>query len=993
MLALILVALVGLALPAIAKDPIHSPIVRGCDSPEPLARRAPGLHALPTTGSPEEPFLDEARELLPVTYHSWQENDYAMFAFDGRYVRVFVQTNDFPLLGKARMHELVDRCDRLYSTMRDLLAWEPGGDGRLSIALAVDTCGSGCGFVGGKGIEVEVDFHAYGAERIDDAYGAVWSILIHEMAHNFDPVSGPVFYTSDTAHAWTSFLNFYVMVADGNGTLEHGPSFERPRDVLNSMVEYFFDPYVRDVTSTWEGCISGGDCAFPSPENGSPAKQRGAQGGLFLKFAQVAGDAALHRMLRHLVHQVMVDPGAWVNRSPQDKADLVVEAMSVAAGGSLAPVMDRWKWAVSPATRAALSAAFGDPPAPALDRDGDGFTPAEGDCDDEDPTRHPRVGTSDFDLLPPCPDPATDLAPILEDGDFPGFGDSPVAIVPPVLISGDVQFEGDIDRFSFQLEKPSRLRFTLTSLDSWDGWCLFDHTRIYAVRALAGQSGALTVRLGPGAIGIRMESVDGRAVGRYRLGIEVLPDEVELRWIEPTGDCTPYPDLPVLLETADAPDYLEPLLGDAPVPVRLPGQIVGRICPGDEADWYSLRLDEPTWVRINLFSHQGFAGWVFRPTGGLAYCPKGSSGGGLHLFPAGTNTFRVVAQNHVPAPYRVVLQREETAFFQPAPPPIAASDGTWTLLTGPLPAEAAAADTVARFWVSGLGWIGSAPLRDGETSLTLRLPVDADSTALSYRFQLFRAGTPVSPITPSRPLGPIPTELPLDLRAADLTPSVGAATYDATFEILRSGDRSYPADVSVLLDGQSVLSFAAVPARFTLRDLKPGVHAVHLAVGTQGPASALSRSYPFAIFHSPELNAQDLVPNSRRPMDLRNLRRVRSLAVESVPPPADLDLFEALEDIAVRGSVREEVRRLLAVPHLRHLSAPTAAPVLALTPLPGQRVRVRGFAFGRLAVLQQSADLLTWTEVPYSGNAGPDEVLEADLPAGPKPQYFRLRSL
>lgn len=990
MASIILLAVIGTVPCASAEHDPQGPGLRGCAFPglpsAPVASPRTPLGSAPSS----EPYAEEALELLPETYHSWQSDDYAMFAFEGRYVRVLVQTTDFPLLGKARMHELVDRCDRLYSTMRDLLSWEPGGDGRLSIALAVDTCGSGCGFVGWKGIEVEVDFHAYGAERIDGAYEAVWSILIHEMAHNFDPVSGPIFYTSDTAHAWTSFLNFYVMVADGNGTREHGPSFQRPRDVLDSMVGHFFDPYVRDAASTWSGCISGGDCTFPSPENNAPAKQRGAQGALLLKFAQFAGDDATHRMLRYLVNRVLADPGAWVNRPPQDKADLVVEAMSVAAGGSLAPVMDGWKWEVSPATRAALSAAFSGPPTPAIDQDGDGVSPAEGDCDDRDPTRFPRPGAGLLDLLSPCPAPAPDLPEIVEEGDYPGFREPAAPITFPVAISGAVQFEGDIDRFTFHLEQRKRLRFTLTSPDFWDGWCFFDHTRVYAVRASAGQTGILTVNLGPGQVGIRMESVDGQSTGGFRLGIEDVSQGGSPRWMQPVGDCTPDSQFPTLVEASDVSDDISPELGESPVPVLLPSQIVGQICPGDMADWYSLRLEEPTFVRINLFSLENFAGWVFLPSGDLVYCLKGGSGGGIFLLPAGTHAFRVVAQNHEPGSYRALLQREEPAFLQTAPQPTAAADGSWVFRTGPLPALPAAAAPVARFWVSGLGWIGSAPVRDGEAVAALFLPVDADPTFLNYRFQLFGEGTPVSPVTPSRGLVPSIRELPVGLRGGGLAPSAVAGTYDATFLTTRRGDLEHPGRVQVVLDGHAILSLESMPALFTLRGLTPGVHAVRLASSEGSPASAVSRSYPFAIFHAAELNAQALIPGAENPADLRSIRRVQSLTVGAVPPSADLRLFEALQHITVRGSVGDDAQRLLATGNLRRILAPASGPVLALTSRPGPRMRVRGFAFGRSAVLLQSGDLRTWSEVPYSGNAGPDEVIDVDLPAGPGPVFYRL---
>ena len=354
-------------------------------------------------------------------YHSWQGVDYPTYSFTGRYVKLYVRTNDLPLIGEEHFLEFLDRCDMLYSNMRDTLGWEPGVEGPLSIALAVDTCGSGCGTVGAKGIEVEVDFGAYNPpERISGGLEAVWAIIIHEMSHNFDPISGPIFYTSDAAHAWTTFFSFYSMVADGNGSPAHFPSFQSPERLLHTMAAYFFDPYMKDPTTSWSSCMVGAGCDFPSREPDKAAKQRGAQGGLFLEFARLAGPEATGRLMRYLIGQIMPDPGHWVGAPATQKADLFAKAMSVALEANITPAFGDWKWYVGDALKSQLATAFPGIPAFVVDHDGDGFSALQGDRDDHLALVFPKADpTVTIPVATNCSETVPVLPVLTEDTDFP----------------------------------------------------------------------------------------------------------------------------------------------------------------------------------------------------------------------------------------------------------------------------------------------------------------------------------------------------------------------------------------------------------------------------------------------------------------------------------------------------------------------------------------------------------------------------------------------
>lgn len=959
----------------------------------PPPSRTPRL-AMP---SPEEaPFAQESLELHPETYRSWQGDEYTMFAFEGRFVRILVPTVDFPLLGKARMNELVDRCDRLYSTMRDLLSWEPAGDGRLSIALAVDTCASGCGVVGGKGIEVEVDFQAYGAERIEGAYGAVWAILIHEMAHNFDPVSGPIFFTSDPAHAWTTFLSFYAMVTDGNGSTDHAPPYQRPLDLLDNVLEEIFTPYLRDESSTWENCILSGDCTFPSPQILPDAKQRGAQGALLLQYARTAGDAALRRTLRYLVSQVMASPEAWVKWPATQKADLLWEAMSVGAGESLGPIADLWKWHITPQMREALLAAYGDSGSLMQDVDRDGFSPAEGDCDDSNPEVRPRKPIELGDSLQACASFETsEILHLQEPDDFPGYETDPLEIDLPVQVEGANQFPGDIDRFSFTLKERRRVRFTLIPSDKWQGWCFFDHTREYGVWTTGGEIGTLTVELGPGPIGIRMAQNEGEEGGSYRLRIEIVPEKGEPLLIPAANNCTPFDGLTTLVETVDAADQEAEALLNSSLSVSLPSQIAGRLCPEDRTDWFYLVLNAPTLVRINLLSVDTFAGWVFLPSGELIYCPKGLSSGGLFHLPAGTNAFRITAQNSDGGMYRVVLQKEDSQFYQSPPLPIGTELGGWTLRTGKLSGIADENGAYAKFWVSGLGWVGDSPIRSGEALLQLqRLPL-ADPSALNYRFQLFsNSGNPIAPMTPGRAILPTRiSELPVRIVPSGMVRSPQTGRHDASFRVERVANQDSFGRITVLLDGQIIGSYEQIPDAFTVSSLEAGAYAVRLASQSDAGGQSderISRSYPFVVFESNELNSGFPGRTSSKPADLRDIRCIQSLKLRNIPSDRDLSHFESLREVSVQDGIGSDATSFLRMPRLRRINMPSLTPILIITQLPSKRLQVRGCSFGKAAVLQRSSDLLNWQDVPYTKNPVPDAILEVDVPSTVDPAFFRL---
>lgn len=130
-------------------------------------------------------------------FHNLHENP-------GRHVNVLLPESfdEGPFFTPDHVEELVDRLDILYVLYSELLGVEPSGSGLLNIAFIPQTCGMGCGLIGHKGIEILSDSWNYESIIRDLDSGRLESILLHEMAHNFDAYSDHLHYLPDHAHVW-----------------------------------------------------------------------------------------------------------------------------------------------------------------------------------------------------------------------------------------------------------------------------------------------------------------------------------------------------------------------------------------------------------------------------------------------------------------------------------------------------------------------------------------------------------------------------------------------------------------------------------------------------------------------------------------------------------------------------------------------------------------------------------------------------------------------
>jgi hypothetical protein len=927
-------------------------------------------------GSPTEPPM-------PVTlYKSWQAVSYPMHQFDGKYVRVMIRTDDYELLQARRARELVDRADHLYSAMKDTLGWEPAGSGLLTIALAVDTCGSGCGIVSGKGIEVEVDFHAYGPTGIDAAFEAVWAIVIHEMAHNFDPIGGQIFYCPDTGHAWTSFFNFYAMVAAGINSRDHNPARQKPEEVLNRMVDFFISGYTRSTNSNWEGCIVGGECTFPSGTLTPEERQRGAQGGFLLQYAREVGAISTRRMLKHLIDRGLARPEV-AQAPPIAKADLLAEAFSVGVDANVSLAFDLWKWGLSKSKREAIGSTFPHLWTAGLDLDGDGIPRILGDCDDFD-TSVPGLPPSMPSEVASC-ETLSVSETVVEDTDFPGWESEPHVISQSVVVHGRIDSGDDTDRFRVAVDRPTVFQIRLVCPDSLGAWAFLAHTREYGVFSPAGGSAELWVTLKPGQNDLYIAPLENQRYGSYSLFVRQVTEMPDGGWTDPAA-CS-QPQMARLVEGADFPGPAA-TIAEAKA-IRFPSVVDGIYCKDDAGDSFKLTLTNRTSVRFVLESVENFSGWVFiSPGGDYVYTESGWVGGGTFSLGPGDFLVRVQARPGFEGRYRLRVEEHPTAMTAMPPEPIALGGGRWGLRAEGIPVPGPVGGVKARFWVAGAGWVGEVPYAGGQATHTIGPASVPDSRGLTYRVQLFRDGFPITEPTESRAFPHLTNTLPVGIKGLGVDRESGDELhYHARFSYSRELLPSVLA-VRVFVDGKLDQELTEAPGMIDVGGLNPGLHTIELGFKDQENTWIASERMTFVLFRNDALNQAAIVPGGKAPWDMRDVHLVQEYSAAALPEPDEVVWFESLSRVRTEHGKLESVDAILRLPLVRSFTIKGVAQRLAVRSLEGG-LELRAAALGSKGRLMVSDDLVNWSPVPFFYSDAPDEVVRREVRVHDGARFYR----
>lgn len=476
-------------------------------SPVELQARDTAVRALPSPAA--------AGQGERVSYKAFNGRTYPLTRFRGRHVDLLLpDTWTRPgALSVEQIWSFVDRSDLVYQHLLDLMGAPPAGKGRLPVALVPDTCGGGCAFRGVKGIEIldNPRLRPYLWEEI--AADVPSGILVHEMTHNFDLVSSYIAYTPDPAHAWTSFLSYYYNPYTREGWL--GMPFE---DVVTEWNE-ISGRYFRDPKADWRRCVRDGRC-----------EDRGitpdlAWGGLSFRLALLDGPRAARGFLAFLRDDRQSHP-----RPPgtaEAKNDLYVRAWAAGTGRNLSCVMDAWRWPLSDSLRETLARRYPEANPDCQDRDGDGFSPLQGDCDDRRPVIRPGAAERLPDIDDDCDgrlDEKVWREPV--GGDFP---EPPQLTLPAEIIATAGGAEDD--SFLFSLGSPGRVR--IKGCPSRNGAIvLFDDTgaRRDLLHLSAGFCTDEVIALDAGIWRALVSLVGDEGGARYSISIESSPPWPPAPW-------------------------------------------------------------------------------------------------------------------------------------------------------------------------------------------------------------------------------------------------------------------------------------------------------------------------------------------------------------------------------------------------------------------------------------------------------------------------------
>lgn len=441
-----------------------------------------------------------------VSYQAFNGKFYELTRFRGLHVEVLLPDSwTRPgALSAEQIRAFVDRTDVTYQYFLDLVGAPPAGKGRLTVALVPDVCGGalGCANLGAKGLEMYSgpESRPFFWQEIEEDVAS--GILVHELTHNFDLFSSYVAFPADYPHAWTSFLTYYYFPYAREGYL--GFPFE---DVVRDWAE-ISGRYFRDPTADWRRCVRDGRC-----ENKGITPEL-AWGGFGFRLALLDGPQAVRGFLAFLRrYRQSHRPPASV----EAKNDLYVEALAAGARRNLSCVADAWRWPLSDKLRATLLRRYPGPNPDCQDRDGDGFSPLQGDCNDRRPVVHPGAAEQ-------LPGVDEDCDGRVDEGIWrePAGGD--FAEPPQLTLPAEILATAgglDEDTFVFNLESPGRV--WLTGCLSRNGAVLlFDDTGAQReiLHLPAGRCSEEVVFLDAGSWQARIGLVGDTGGADYSLSIE-----------------------------------------------------------------------------------------------------------------------------------------------------------------------------------------------------------------------------------------------------------------------------------------------------------------------------------------------------------------------------------------------------------------------------------------------------------------------------------------
>jgi uncharacterized protein (TIGR03437 family) len=321
-----------------------------------------------------------------ITYQAFDGGTFTLRAFSGRRIRYALPDSwidgSTQSLSSTELITLIERTDLAYEKMVDVIGGEPRGDGLMIIAvvpLAGEGGVQGTALLGVKRLEIATSQLA--ATKAALAQGTLSDTILHEIAHTFDLYRNYLSYYSDSSHNWTEFWVVYSQYL-----LRFGDYSSAPELALQEKVYFFTNRWDRRASgSSWTQCVrNAGGCE----SDGITANRVSA--GLLLRYARLHGVEAVKRVFEfYKNYKATRDPNEIFTFTPEQKNDLLVEALAYGANANISDELDVWYWPLSDSTREKLRQTYPAQNPIVLDSDGDGWSPVRGDFNDHDSSVHP----------------------------------------------------------------------------------------------------------------------------------------------------------------------------------------------------------------------------------------------------------------------------------------------------------------------------------------------------------------------------------------------------------------------------------------------------------------------------------------------------------------------------------------------------------------------------------------------------------------------------
>lgn len=335
-----------------------------------------------------------------TTYTTFDGRVYTLNAFDGKHVQVLVPDSwlDPARLPTPELWRLVDAADTTYDLYAELTGHEPSGAGPQRIAFVpVPAPNFGLGLVGSKGVELSDTQQSATAVVEELTRGRFFAPLAHESEHNFDLATGHANRRPADAHAWTSLAHAAALYWTRAYDQGQEPS-QRLKLSTAQLRGYAADPSV-----TWTQATSSPPWPYSPNEVWS---------GTALRIAELKGADATLKYFRGL--NATRAPGLTTPSDARAVDDNQIRALSTGSDGNALCAAALWRWPVSAAAAAELTAAFPGPtPSFCADADGDNHAPLAGDCNDGNAAINPSAVESPNELDDDC-DGITDNVVVTE---------------------------------------------------------------------------------------------------------------------------------------------------------------------------------------------------------------------------------------------------------------------------------------------------------------------------------------------------------------------------------------------------------------------------------------------------------------------------------------------------------------------------------------------------------------------------------------------------